>query len=323
MEDTQATVEIIDSITDHPNADALELAHILGYQCIVPINTYTAGEKIVFIQPDSVLPTDEPWAEPFLKYAKPRTKAVRLRGEWSEGIVLKHEEDLAVGTDVTKQLKITHYVRPVPDIAGCVGGLPHAIPKTDETRWENISKKLPIGKMADVTLKVDGQSWSAYYILKNKEFGVLGRRLQFDPETVNSYTVHVNKYNIREKLTKYCEDNQVSLCIRGESYGGGIQSFKSNPHAKLPKGLAIFSVYLIDDHRYAGKGDKFYFRNVCKDLDLPCVEIVEENVEVTMDLITKYSTGLKKLNGAAFEGVVLKGDTFHFKIINKHYDSLK
>jgi len=322
---TQATVEIIDRIEDHPNADSLELAHILGYQCVIPINTYKPGDKIIYIQPDSVLPKDEPWAEPLLKYAKTRVKAMKLRGEWSEGIVLSVNKDYEVGTDVTEELKITHYTRPQRgnQIQGYLGGLPHSIPKTDETRWENIVRKIKFGETVDVSLKVDGQSWSAYYKLDNKEFGVLGRRLKFDENVENPYTAQIKRYDIKTKLIKYCEEHQVSLCIRGESYGQGIQNMKYNPYSKKEKGLAIFSVYIMNEHRYAGKNDPHYFVNVCKAIGLPYVEIVEEDVELTQELIDKYSTGLKKLNGDYFEGVVVKGDDFSFKVINKYYDSQK
>jgi hypothetical protein len=75
--------------------------------------------------------------------------------------------------------------------------------------------------------------------------------------------------------------------------------------------------------RYAGKGEKHYFVDVCKELGLPTVDILEENVELTYDLIKKYDEGLDKVNGQPFEGVVVKGADFSFKIINKHYDSKK
>jgi RNA ligase (TIGR02306 family) len=81
-----ASIETIKSIEKHPNADALDIATVLGYRCIVGRDAFSQGDKVVLIQPDTVLP-DEPWAEMFRKRSN-RVKACRLRGEWSFGIVM-------------------------------------------------------------------------------------------------------------------------------------------------------------------------------------------------------------------------------------------
>jgi RNA ligase (TIGR02306 family) len=81
-----ASIELISEINPHPNADKLDLAKVLGYTCIVEKGKYKAGDAVVLIQPDTVLP-DEPWAEMFKKRGN-RVKALRLRNIWSFGIVL-------------------------------------------------------------------------------------------------------------------------------------------------------------------------------------------------------------------------------------------
>lgn len=336
---TEATIEEICDIKPHPNADKLELAQILGYWCVIPIGSHTIDQKVIYIRPDSVLPPNEEWAQPFLKYASKRVKAMKLRGEWSEGIIAPIEilrttefnetrlDDFDTGFDVTNILKIEHYnppIKPGSQEGMIMANLPYSIPKTDEDRWENKrTGKIPFGEKVDVTLKIDGQSWSAFYNLETDEFGILGRRSKFDPDIINSYTAQVERYNIKDSLIKYCRDQAVSLCIRGESYGGGIQNMSHNPHCKMKPALALFSVYLINEHRYAHKGDRYYFKNVALDLGIPHIDIIEEDVELTSELIQKYSKELNKLNGNNFEGVVIKGEKFSFKVINKHYDSKK
>src|SRR5690606_23881543 len=121
----------------------------------------------------------------------------------------------------------------------------------------------------------------------------------------------------------YCQKHQVSIALRGESYGQGIQGMKKNPHSKLSKGLAIFSVYLIDERKYARKGHQHYFLNVCKELELPAVPVLETTI-LTEDLIEKYSKQINKLqSGDYFEGVVIQHSVGSFKVINKYYDSEK
>lgn len=336
----QASIEMIEKIYPHSNADALELAKVLGYQCVIAKNSLRENEMVVYIQPDSVLPSDREWAKEFLKYAPTRVKAIKLRGEWSEGLIiplkyLATEIDnnikMRVGLEVSEILGITHYessseskmvLRPEE---GIIGTLPEMIPKTDEERWENLRRKLDdyYGRKVDVTLKVDGQSLTVFYMLKNDEFGITGRKMRFDTSFKNNYTSHIEKYDLENKLREYSKKHQISICLRGESYGKNIQKNSNNPHSKMELGLVFFSVYLIDERRYAGKGEPHYYVNVCNELQLPMVDIVERDVELTKEMITKYSSELKKVNNQPFEGVVIKGDDFSFKIINKHYDSNK
>jgi hypothetical protein len=123
---------------------------------------------VILIQPDTVLP-DEPWAAVF-KARSNRVKATKLRGVWSFGIVLPvwgmFPIDVAasinVGDEVSGLLGVTKYEPPAPQDLSAAGFLPRDLPKTDEERWQNISD-LPYGEVCDITLKIDGQSWSAYY----------------------------------------------------------------------------------------------------------------------------------------------------------------
>jgi RNA ligase (TIGR02306 family) len=309
----------------------------LGYQCVTQKDLYKEGDIIIYIQPDAVLPI-EPWTEGYRVYSPTRIKAVKLRGEWSEGIIVPYElvahkflqkDDSSVGLDeemigmeVASILDVTKYEAPAPQEAGGQSTiLPHGLPKTDEERWENMKHKLPIGEFVDVFLKIDGQSWTAYD--KDREFGICGRTMQFIPDYDNNYTRHAKTYDLQAKLATYCEKYNVNIAIRGESYGGAIQAGKHNPHSAMNKDVALFSVYLINERRYARKGDLHYVVNLAAELGLPTVPLLEEEVELTQELIDKYSVGLKKLDGKNFEGVVIQHAKGSFKVINKNYDSLK
>lgn len=352
-----ASVENLISVEPHPNADRLDIVKVLGYQCVTERGLHSAGDRIIYIQPDSVLPEDAAWAEGYRKYSPGRIKAVKLRGEWSEGIIVKFEQVGlensfgSEGFDVAELLGIKHYEPPLPQDLSAKGLLPYGIPKTDEERWENLTGRLPIGFPVDITLKIDGQSWSAYYNIDTKEFGVLGRTMEYKEECNNRYTAQIERYDIKNKLIAYCEKHGVSLCIRGESYGEGLQGHSFNPHAKEKAGLAIFSVYNIKTRKYERRDDPFYFLRVAKDLDIPHVPLLEQNVILTQEIIDKYSKELKKLDGKPFEGVVINHGEYtieresnsmicpdgiereisgvktyvahSFKVINKNYDSQK
>jgi RNA ligase (TIGR02306 family) len=325
-----ASIEIISKVWPHPDADRLDLAQILGFQCVVEKGIYKGGEKIVYVRPDALLPL-EPWAEEYRKYSPKRIKAVKLRGEWSEGVIVplsKLPVDFSksvIGTDVAEQIGVTHYEPPVPSELNAIRALPFGIPKTDEERWENIVDLIPWGETVDVTLKIDGQSWSIYYNMDTKEFGVLGRSLEYALDAENRYSVHLFRSypNLKQQFIDYCIRLGKSLCLRGESYGQGVQNSKTNPHSKLNPNIAIFSCYIISERRYAQKGDPLYFINVCADLGLPTVPVLEKDVVLTPQLVEKYSKGIEKINGQQFEGVVIKHSKGSFKVMSKAYDTQK
>lgn len=319
-----ASIETILEVYPHNNADRVEFVKVLGYDCIVSKGQFKQGDKVILIQPDTVLPV-EPWTEMYRKHSKNRVKAARFRGSWSFGIVeslaLLPENNYEVGQEVSDLLKIVKYEPPAPKDLQAKGFLPFNLSKTDEERYNNLDMTLYYGKIVDITQKIDGQSFSAYY--KDGQFGVTGRSLELKAECENNYTRHIQRYDLQNKLATYCQKYGVNLAIRGESYGPGIQAFGANIWSKKPHGLGIFSVWNFDTNKYEGKNSQHYYVNVCKELDLPMVPMLEHNVVLTEELIRKYGDELDKIKDEPFEGVVVKGDDFSFKIINKTYDSLK
>jgi len=330
-----ATIEKITVLKEHSNADALEIVEVLGYQAVVPIGLHKEGDLVVYIQPDTMLPKDQEWAEEYIRYSPKRVKAVRLRGEWSEGVVaplskwdgdtgiiMSTFNDGDIGMEISDTIGVVKYDPPLPTNESAVGGLPYGLGKTDEERFENMLDKLPMGEIVDVTLKIDGQSTTHGYYVEDEKYFLTGRRYEINPDEENRYSIHVPK--MRDKIIGYCKKHEVSLAFRAESYGNGIQGSKNNVHSAKPRSLAVFSIYNLDERRYERMGSQHYFLNVCPEIDIETVPLLEENVVLTEELIEKYSKGLKKLpNGNSFEGVVINHANGSFKIINKYYDAAK
>lgn len=330
-----ASIQRIVSIERHPNADLLEIAQVLNYKCIVKKNDFKIGDLVVFIEPDSVLP-DKPWAT-FYNSKSNRVKAIRLRGEWSFGVIesLKNlgiDNSVVEGDDVTEPLGVIKYEVPEPQDLSAAGVYGFGIPKTDETKWQNL-RDIPFDEIVDVTLKIDGQSFSALYkdmvgpdgvaIMEKSVAAIGGRSFLFKENVDNNYTKNEKKYEVLAKLAMFCRFNHVNLCIRGESYGVGIQKFAHNPHAKLPIDLAFFSTWNIDKMQYERKGSPLYIFNLAPILGLPTVPLLERDVVLTPELIRKYDEELTEINGKPFEGVVINWKGGSFKILNKQYDFLK
>ena len=51
-----ASIQIVDRIDPHTNANALELATVLGWQIVTRIGETKIGQKVVYCEIDSVLP---------------------------------------------------------------------------------------------------------------------------------------------------------------------------------------------------------------------------------------------------------------------------
>ena len=322
-----ATLERVNLVEPHPNADKLEFVQVLGYKCIVSKDSFKVGDSVIFIQPDTVLP-DAEWAEPFKKYAKTRVKAVKLRGLYSMGLVIDPKKlpiDYSTtnyyGKEYGDILKVSKYLTKEPNDLKAKGALPFGIFKTDEERYQNIIELLPFGKPVDVTLKIDGSSITFYCkkIENEWQLGITSRTMDLKLDANNNYTNIDLKYNVLDKLKKFCQDNNVSLALRGEVYGNRIQNKGVNPHQDLALNVAFYSVLNLDTLLYENVGN-FSYKEICNSLHLPTVPLLENNVILTPELIYKYDTELSLINGKPFEGVVMKHDNGSFKVINKNYD---
>jgi RNA ligase (TIGR02306 family) len=322
-----ASIQTILAVEKHPNADALDIVRVKGFRAIVKRDQWKVGDLIIFIEPDTVLP-DAPWAA-FYKSKSSRVKAIKLRNVWSEGIVestanIGYTGPMTPGLDVAEVIGVRKYEPPIPQDLSAKGNLPFGIPKTDEERIESLESP-PWGELCDLYQKIDGQSCSFYVKIGDDtiEEGVLGRTLEYKLECHNAYTQNQANLDILNRLRRFCIDHKVSLCLRGEQYGHGIQKMSINPHCSHNLGWAMFSVYLIDERRYARKGDPYYFPLVAEKLKLPTVPLVKADVPLTPELVKHYAEDCLELNGKPFEGVVAQWREGSFKILSKYYDSKK
>lgn len=129
MSTIRITIETIDSIHAHPNADRLEIAHILGTQTIVQKGEFQSGDKVVFFPPDILIPPDVSkvlGVQQYLKYGwwevpvrgqsykcQCRVAACRLRGIPSYGFAIAVPDNLPPGlafeTDLTDHYRAVKY----------------------------------------------------------------------------------------------------------------------------------------------------------------------------------------------------------------------
>ena len=248
-----ASVKTVLDISPIENAESIELAAIDGWRSVVKKGQFNVGEKVVFCEPDSLLP-DKPEFE-FMRSKNFRIRTCRLRGTTSQGICfpmsILPEGAYSVNDDVSELLGITKYEPPVPmQLRGRVRGPIHrlAVPKTDEVRVQNIPKILEKyrGHEFNLTEKIDGTSMSVYV---DPETGlhVCSRNVDLAPDfehkfNGDAYWRYALEHNVEEIIKQL-----GNVALQGELFGEGIQKNKYGL-----KGLhyRVFNVWDMTNHKY-------------------------------------------------------------------------
>ena len=244
------TIQKISKIEEHENADTLEIARVLGWTCVVKKGEFKEGELICYFEVDSLVP-DKPLFE-FLRDKKFRVKTLKLRGIFSQGLVmplsildgLKFTDDKrenpvykwTEGQDITSLLGVIKYEPYIPpNLSGEVkGSFPGFLQKTDQTRVQILRPLIEKykGTKCSISEKIDGASVTFY--IKDKEFGVCSRNLELKETEKNSIWQFARKNDVENKLRLLGTD----VAIQGEIVGPGIN--------KNTLGLTYIDVYFYD-----------------------------------------------------------------------------
>lgn len=125
----------IEQVLPHPNADKLEIVPIEGYQAVVAKGQFKVGDLAYYVPPDSIVPDTAEFAflwgnatyEGGTPERKRRIGAKKLRGEWSEGVLMPVDVVISCGeygNEVTarlSKLNATMVVKEGADVAEFVG----------------------------------------------------------------------------------------------------------------------------------------------------------------------------------------------------------
>lgn len=222
-----ASIQRVEALSPIPNADAIEVARILGWEVVVKKGEFQVGEPVVYCEIDSRMP-ERPEFE-FLRPRGFRIRTVRLRGQVSQGICfpvsLLAEDVPAVGEDVTERLGITKYEPPPPPSAAAEikGVFPGWLPKTDEIRIQSVPGILEqyAGVKCFITEKLDGMSCSVW--LDEDGLNVAGRNWNLKSVEGNAYWRAVAETGLEAKLGRLRAESGVDLALQGEVVGPGIQ----------------------------------------------------------------------------------------------------
>ena len=314
-----------------------EIATVLGWKVLVHAYEFNIGEKVIFFEIDSILPSGKKWT----KKIKPKNLHVKTKKNYNEifqGLVMKLDilkkvdnfqklnlkiEDLEEGYDLTEILEVKKFdenseegqkelEKKFPS---------ELIEKSDEIRCQSNLNYIELfsGKEFYSSLKYDGSS-ATYLIDPNtKKFRVCSRNMGLNLDEKNIYNEIAKKYDIQNKLLKY----EGAYAIQGEVYGPKVNK---NPLKVSELKIAVFTIKDIKNNIYLDFDEMV---KLCKEMDLPMVEVVEEgvfNYKTIEELVVKSKGNYPGTDGPR-EGLVYRvkkdwnkdGKRLSFKVINDDY----
>ncbi|MFE7776754.1 RNA ligase (ATP) [Streptomyces sp. NPDC057445] len=336
MSTLRVTAELL-TIHEHPNADALELAQVGLYRAVVAKGAYRSGDIAVYIPEQAVLPTalvDELGLTGRLAgKASDRVKAVRLRGELSQGIVCRPkaladtdlERAAADGTDFAELLGIAKWSPPIPPtMSGEVESAPDLLPWVDIENLQRYPDIFTPGEPVVLTEKLHGTACLVTYVadgvrvppapggpggrvlVSSKGFGAKGLALKEDPR--NLYWRAVHGHGVAEAAARLADRLGASrVGVFGEVYGAGVQDLSYGANARSTElGFAVFdlSAEIDGQVRWLDPAELL-------DGELPLVPRLYEG-PYALETVLEFASGRETVSGRDLhlrEGVVIRPAT--------------
>lgn len=186
MSELHVEVCTIDDMVKHPNADRLSVATVKGWCCVVGLDQFVIGQKVVYLPPDSIIPasiiekyhlyTELPQEDGTIikkTYFKTtysdgsaRMTTQKLRSIISQGLILElndeENKNWSIGKDVAVELGIKKWE---PETASFMKGTSSVTKKklnplfdkyTDIENIKNYNSVFAVGDKVVVTEKIHG-----------------------------------------------------------------------------------------------------------------------------------------------------------------------
>lgn len=232
------TVTRLGDIIKHENADTLGITEVDGRPCVVRLGEWSPGDLAVYVPIDSIVPTKDPRFAFLSDKAKAdggyRVKALRLRGTFSMGLLVRPDADMSEGDDVTEHLGITVYE---PDAgrngshgpggsflsSGAEKG-PGVLPVYDVESARKYRHLLNDGEDVVLTEKIHGAN--ARFVWHDDRLWAASRNQFKAPSETDLWWTLANRYNLA-RLADF-----PGIALYGEAFGQ-VQDLK----------------YGADDHR--------------------------------------------------------------------------
>ena len=270
MAQFEVPVVRVDRIEEHPGADALEIALVRGYRCVVKIGAHQAGDLVAYIPEDAIVPEalvremrlwDQEKGRGMLAGKKgDRVKAIRLRGIVSQGL-LYPVEGRQVGENLAEALDIVKYEPEVPvHMQGEVCNLRGRTLQYDIESIQKFPGLLHDSEEVVFTEKLHG-TWTCFgfwpgfdhpelleggTIVTSK--GMSDSGLAFKWNDANQSNLYVMSFKAAmledgrwDRVRAACEGTGEPIFILGETFGKKVQDLH---YGQQGRAFRVFDVYV-------------------------------------------------------------------------------
>jgi len=336
-------------IKPHSNADALELGNVGspdGFQVVVKKGLYQSGDVIAYIGENAVVPDETLKRYGFWNEEKNigmlagnsgnRVKAIKLRGEFSLGIIIPMVEQdgkyrlkydpayltdanvyYNIGDDVSARLGVTKYEPQIPtQMAGEVWNATGYTLKYDIENFKNFPDVLQPGEHVFITEKLHG-TWCCFGyhpdvdhpIITSK--GLSAKGLAFKMNEANNDNLYIRAFH---GLTWLLAPNGKTLLDRardifgdqpiyivGEVYGRGVQDLH---YGESTPRFRAFDIYLGTP----GQGhyvDSCDLMKYCESMDVDTVPVLYWG-PFDKQIMLEHTNGKDFNDNHIREGIVIK-----------------
>ena len=298
MSKTIISIERINEVKPHPNADRLEIIQVLGYQVVVQKGKFQVGDPVWYFPPDILLPAYEAellGVTNYLKHAvfpgetekrQCRVAAARLRGVPSHGFCaelsfMDHTGwNGQYGEDYTLTWGAKKYVPPVR--LGGGDAEPELWNFLAYTNIENIGRfpdAIPDGTPIVITEKIHGTNCRMGLVRIEEDLYFVAGSHKIRRKENDGLYWHFMSPEIRSMLSHISAQTGSDVIVFGEIFGQGVQDLQ---YGQQGKSLRVFDISVDGDYLdYSG------LRNYCGDFKVPMVptlyhgpfsaEVVEEH----------------------------------------------
>jgi RNA ligase (TIGR02306 family) len=313
-------VQIAD-VRPHPNADALELATVKGWQMVVRKGQHQSGDTVVYFEQGTVLPRATADRFGVTQYLSEKTDIdgnrvlvvhrVRLRGEPSFGLAVAPDDPAwLIAHDVSAHYGATKYMPPVKTSAGDVEPDDARFPAyTDVENMRSYPHIFRDGEAVEASEKVHGTNSRIGFVVDEVDREPVvswmagsrtlrRKRPDGDAFATNTYWFPWSLAQVQALMQALAAAGHRQAVLYGEVHGRGVQSYDYGQ-----KGLAYRAFDLMLDGIYV---DRATFEDWCARYGIPTVPLIYRG-PFALEAIRAVADGASLLGGAhGREGVVVR-----------------
>lgn len=317
-------------IEKHPNADNIEMAIVGGFRAVVQKGKFKDGDLVAYIPEQAIVPNDilaELELEGKLSGpGKNRVKAIKLRGELSQGLIYPAKPNWTEGMDVAGELGIIKWE---PEIPAHLSGQVDSLAKFQHLLDKNVAEHIPdlsfkydieniknwmnifdIGEEVVMTEKIHGTLVCIGVVVPSmQEFvsskGLLSRGLILKDSSENTSNIYVQTKRLAgltERIIPESFSEPSVIYFFGEIFGKGIQDLCYGMEQPT---FSLFDIAIRNKH-----GTQFMneeeFQDTCFRIDLPMVPAIYRG-PFSHEILLEHTSGRSAIYPAQIrEGVVVK-----------------